>query len=244
MNRKKQLAVAIAATFFVGGVAYAQQGQQTPQKVEKVEVTGSNIKRIDAESAAPIQVISAEEIRRSGKTTVTELLRELPINAAGGLTELTGSGSFSAGAASASLRGLGSTATLVLLNGRRVTAYGLADPNFGQSGAVNLNAIPLAVVEKIEILKDGASAIYGSEAIAGVINIILRKDYTGARAGVGGSINSEGLYGTVNATASFGVGDLARDRYNVFGNVEVFRQGATSFKDTEDFLNRQSYRVV
>ncbi len=118
----------------------------------------------------PILVITAEEIRQSGKQTVTELLRELPINATGGLTELSGSNSFSSGAATISLRRAGSTATLALLNGRRIAPFGPPDPNFGQSGVVNLNAIPLDVIERIEILKDGASAIYGSEAIAPFFN--------------------------------------------------------------------------
>jgi iron complex outermembrane recepter protein len=240
--KQRALVVALAAV----GVAsvnsvYAQTAPATP-KVEKIEVTGSNIKRVDAETASPIQVITAEEIRRSGRQTVTELLRELPINAAGGLTELTGSGSFSAGAASASLRGLGSSATLVLLNGRRIAPYGLADPNFGQASAVNLNAIPANVVERIEILKDGASAIYGSEAIAGVINIILRKDYKGAQLGAATTANKDGEYRNSTLTASLGFGDLAKDRYNAFINFEGYKQDNVLFKNVDQFLNRQAYR--
>ena len=244
MNNIKQRAL-VAALAAIGvatvGLAHAQQ---TPAKVEKIEVTGSNIKRVDAETASPIQIISQEEIRRSGKQTVTEVLRELPINAAGGLTEMTGSGSFSTGAASASLRGLGSTATLVLLNGRRIAPYGLADPNFGQSGVVNLNSIPVDVIERIEILKDGASAIYGSEAIAGVINIILRKDYKGGQVGANATANNKGFYKTKSAVASIGFGDLAKDRYNVFANFEGYKQDPVRFVDVESFLNRQQFRDV
>ncbi|MBL8521332.1 MAG: TonB-dependent receptor [Betaproteobacteria bacterium] len=242
----KALPQALLAALVVTPLAFAQQTPApAPQKVEKIEVTGSNIKRIDAETAAPIQIITAEEIRRSGQTTITQLLRELPSNAAGGLTELTGSGSFSTGAASASLRGLGSGATLVLLNGRRIAPFGLADPNFGQSGGiVNLNAIPLDAIERIEILKDGASAIYGTEAIAGVINIILRKDYKGASVGVTGSANYEGLYKTQSVSGSFGVGDLAKDRYNAFVNLEAFRNESVMFREVEDFLNRAEFRNV
>ncbi len=244
MNNFKQRAlVAALAAIGVATVGLAQ-AQQAPAKVEKIEVTGSNIKRVDAETASPIQVISQEEIRRSGKQTVTELLRELPINAAGGLTEMTGSGSFSAGAASASLRGLGSTATLVLLNGRRIAPYGLADPNFGQSGVVNLNSIPVDVIERIEILKDGASAIYGSEAIAGVINIILRKDYKGGQVGANATSNNKGHYTTKSAVASVGFGDLAKDRYNFFANFEGYKQDPVRFVDVQDFLNRQQFRDV
>jgi iron complex outermembrane recepter protein len=244
MNRKKQLAVAIAATFFVGGVAYAQQGQQTPQKVEKVEVTGSNIKRIDAETAAPIQIITSEEIRRSGKDTITEVLRTLPSNAAGGLTDLNGSNSFSTGASSISLRGLGSSSTLVLLNGRRIAPYGLADPNFGQSGAVNINAIPLTVVERIEVFKDGASAIYGSEAIAGVVNIILRKDFKGGEVAITGGMNKDGDYGRGTVSGTIGFGDLASNGFNGFVTIEAYQAANVMFKDVDSFLNRKEFQDV
>ncbi len=222
------------------GTAFAQAA--TDKKTEKIEVTGSNIKRIEAETSAPILVITAEEIRQSGKQTVTDLLRELPINATGGMTELEGASRFSAGAASISLRGLGSTATLVLLNGRRIAPYGPPDPNFGQSGVVNLNAIPLDVIERIEILKDGASAIYGSEAIAGVVNIILRKDYKGGQVRVNASANKEGLYRTRTGTASIGFGDLAKDRFNVFLNVEGYKQDLYKIRQVDSSLNRQEFR--
>jgi iron complex outermembrane receptor protein len=244
MNRRTPIGVLVAlACGSVASVsAQTPPSADTKAKVERIEVTGSNIKRVDAESTVPIQIITQEEIRRSGRQTVTELLRELPINAAGGLTELTGSGSFSVGAASISLRGLGSTSTLVLLNGRRIAPYGLADPNFGQSGVVNLNSIPLDAIERIEILKDGASAIYGSEAIAGVVNIILRKDYRGGQLAAGGSINKEGEYRSQNASASFGFGDLAKDRYNAFVNLEAYKQDSVLLRDVEGFLNRQQFR--
>ena len=177
--RMKVLPKALLAALVVTPLAFAQQAP-APQKVEKIEVTGSNIKRVDAEGSAPIQIISREEIESSGKQTVTELLRTLPTNAGGGLNDITGANSFSSGASTVSLRGLGSAATLVLLNGRRVAPFGPADPNFGQSGVVNLDALPLDVVDRIEILKDGASAIYGSEAVAGVVNIISRSAAIGA----------------------------------------------------------------
>jgi iron complex outermembrane recepter protein len=250
-TRQKLLSLAVlgvlSASFSAAHAQTTPAPAPTPApsaKIERVEVTGSNIKRVDTETAAPITIITRDEIARSGQTTITQLLRELPINAAGGLTELTGSGSFSAGAASASLRGLGSSATLVLLNGRRIAPYGLADPNFGQSGVVNLNAIPLDVIDRIEILKDGASAIYGSEAIAGVINIILRRDFTGAQLGLTAAANKDGKYGSETVTAGFGYGDLARDRFNIFGNVEMYKQDQVLFKEVESFINRQQFKDV
>jgi iron complex outermembrane recepter protein len=243
-NKTRILAIAVASacsTVSINVVAQTTTGTP-PAKVERIEVTGSNIKRVDAETSAPIQVITAEDIRRSGKQTVTELLRELPINATGGLTELSGSNSFSAGAATVSLRGLGSAATLVLLNGRRIAPFGPPDPNFGQGGVVNLNAIPIDAIDRIEILKDGASAVYGSEAIAGVVNIILRKDYKGGQVGATATGNKSGLYQSQTATASIGKGDLAKDRFNVFANFEAYRQDSTTLRQADDFINRQEYR--
>jgi iron complex outermembrane receptor protein len=220
------IALSVVAT---GALAQAQ-------KVEKIEVTGSNIKRVDTETSAPVTIITREEIERTGKTTITELLRSIPQNLTGGLNDLTGSNSFSSGASTISLRGLGSTATLVLLNGRRIAPYGLADPNFGQSAVVNLDSLPLDVVDRIEILKDGASAIYGSEAVAGVVNIILRKDYKGAQVGGYYSINRDNEYQSYRANATAGWGDLARDRYNIFANVEHYHRDSVTVPDVEGYV--------
>ena len=190
---------------------------------------------------SPIQVISAEEIKRSGKQTIAEILRTIPSAGTGGLNDLTGSNSFSSGASTVSLRGLGSASTLVLLNGRRIAPYGLSDPNFGQSAATNLDAIPLDAIERIEILKDGASAIYGSEAIAGVVNIILRRDFKGALVSARGATNYSGIYNTATVAGSLGFGDLAVDRYNVFLNVEGFHRERVGFREAESFLNRSEF---
>jgi iron complex outermembrane receptor protein len=220
---------------------------QTPpppltQKVEKIEVTGSNIKRVDAETIAPVQVITREEIERSGKQTITEVLRTLPINSTGGLNDITGANSFSSGASTVSLRGLGSAATLVLLNGRRIAPFGGADPNFGQSAVVNLDALPLDVIERVEILKDGASAIYGSEAVAGVVNIILRKDFRGALVAATYSINDESEYQVRRASATFGYGDLARDRFNALINVERLERDVVKVDEVQNYLVRPELR--
>ncbi|MBI3716581.1 MAG: TonB-dependent receptor plug domain-containing protein, partial [Betaproteobacteria bacterium] len=225
-----------AISLVAAPIAFAQTPAPTPQKVEKIEVTGSNIKRVDEETSAPIQIINRADIEKSGKQTVAELLRQLPIVGGGGLNDLTSSNSFSSGVSTVSLRGLGSTATLVLLNGRRVAPVGLADPNFGQSAVVNLDTFPVSVIERIEILKDGASAIYGSEAVAGVINIILRKDYSGYEASGSYSANRDSEYKIFRVTATGGWGDLARDRYNTFVTYEHTKRYDSNLNDVGAFV--------
>lgn len=222
MIQKKQLAVAIAATFVATGFAYAQTAQtQTPQKVEKVEVTGSSIKRIDAETAAPIQIISRADIERSGSNTIAEVLQKVPAANSGTFNEQAVA-SFSPGAASTSLRGLGGAATLVLINGRRIAPYGFASG--GQTTFVDLNSIPLDAIERIEVLLDGASAIYGSEAMAGVINVIMRKDFRGLTATVNGGTSSRSDANRYSAALTGGMGDIAKDGFNVVGVLSYAQQ--------------------
>jgi iron complex outermembrane receptor protein len=166
------LAVAFGGSVVLASFAYAQQTPAQPaQKQERIEVTGSNIKRVDTETVAPVQVITREEIEKSGKTTIADVLRDLPANQGNSYNE-TFTNSFSPGASGISLRGLGLKATLTLVNGRRMASYGFAQ-NL-QDTYVDLNSIPTSAVERVEILKDGASAIYGADAVAGVVNIISR----------------------------------------------------------------------
>ncbi|MCU7996263.1 TonB-dependent receptor [Shewanella glacialipiscicola] len=160
--------VAVAA--FTAPVALAAEDGA---KVERIEVTGSRIKRTDLEGAVPVTVIDREAIDLSGQTSVTDLLRNTTFNSAGSFRPQ--SGSSAQGTASLDLRGLGSSRTLVLVDGRRLTM----SPSTGSSQ--DLNAIPLGAVERIEVLTDGASAIYGSDAIGGVVNIITRKDFNGVQ---------------------------------------------------------------
>ncbi|NCV70616.1 MAG: TonB-dependent receptor, partial [Betaproteobacteria bacterium] len=136
-----------------------------------VEVTGSRIKRVDAEGAVPVTVITREQIESSGVTSVAEVMRNVTFAAAGNFRPQSGS---SAQAwASIDLKGLGSGRTLVLIDGRRAPKGPMV------ATAADMNSIPLGAVERIEILTDGASAVYGSDAIAGVVNIITRKDFEG-----------------------------------------------------------------
>ena len=245
IHRKRLPSALLAAlgTGVVLSVATSGANAQQAQRVEKIEVTGTNIKRVDTETAAPIQIITAEDLKRSGAQTVAEALRDLPLANAGSLNDIATSNSFAVGSSSISLRGLGAQATLVLLNGRRLASYGLA--NGGQVQFVNLDTLPLAVIDRIEILKDGASAIYGSEAMAGVINIILRKDFTGAEAsGSWSTRENGGDFRVWRANATLGMGDLVKDRYNAFINFEHFKRDPVTFRETEPFLTRAQYRDI
>jgi iron complex outermembrane recepter protein len=242
----RHVAVALLALTSAGIASHAIAQANTPpaaQKVEKVVVTGSNIKRVDAETSAPIIVVSAEEIRKSGATTVQELLKNLSISSGSSLSDITGGNGFSAGTSSAALRGLGSAATLTLLNGRRISPAAFNDPNVGSTSITNLNSIPAAAIERIEILKDGASAVYGSDAIAGVINIILRKDFSGVIGTATISQNIDNEFNVKQANVIFGFGDLAQDRYNVFGSYERFERKAVliSAEDNVDAFLQNTY---
>jgi iron complex outermembrane receptor protein len=212
------LATALATVFAHAALpANAQQAAS----IEKIEVTGSNIKRVDQEGPAPVQVITREQIERNGSNTVSDVLRYLPSNSGGSYDE-TFTGSFARGSSGLSLRGLGQKSTLVLINGRRMAVYSFAQ-NL-QDGFVDLNSIPLSAIERIEILKDGASAIYGSDAIAGVVNVILRKDYTGAELTVGGGVTSRWDGQEVHVSGAAGVGTPGRDKYNLMLAADYFNR--------------------
>lgn len=236
------LGVGIAVTA-VSAPVYAQTTTTSAQTKERIEVTGTSIKRVEGESALPVTVISREEIEKTGATTPMELLSILSVNNSLGNTNLNQTiGASTNSAQTASLRGLQGGHTLVLINGKRVN--GFSGETQGVQG-VNLAIIPFAAIERVEILKDGASAVYGSDAIAGVINFILRSDYKGAEASVYyGAPTRSGGGAQEKYTASAGFGDLERNRYNVFFNASYdhqhsLDQRARNFSNdsTENFLN-------
>lgn len=219
--------VTLACTaLFAQGHAVAQDAPATPQRVE---ITGSHIKRVDAETTSPVQVLRREDIARTGASNVRELLESIS-SVTGSLSDLGGSNSFSPGASSASLRNLGKQSTLVLLNFRRVAPYPLAD--YSEVFA-NIDTLPLDAIDRIEILKNGGSALYGSDAMAGVINIITRQDFNGLLLDASYSQASKtGRFGETSISATGGFGNFNSDGYNVLANVELFqRQGLYSWRD-------------
>ncbi|MBD8697827.1 TonB-dependent receptor [Stenotrophomonas sp. CFBP 13718] len=187
-----------------------------------VRVTGSNIKRTDTETANPVQVIGREQLDATGKASVADVLRSISANTGNAANETSNSG-WASGSAGIGLRGLSQKNTLVLLNGRRLANYGF--PANGLSDTfVNLNALPLVAVERIEVLKDGASAVYGSDAVAGVVNIITRQNYQGAE--IGGSVGTADQGGLDETKLKFvgGLGDLESDGYNILFSLEAYNR--------------------
>ncbi len=153
--------------------------QTAPTSLNRVEVTGSAVRRTDAESALHLQVLTKEDVARTGATSTEELLKTISaLSSAGGTNNSTGAGTSTYGNSTLSLRGLEAARTLVLVNGRRLATFA------NGSSAVNINTIPLSAIERIEVLKDGASSIYGSDAMAGVVNFILTKSFNGVELGV------------------------------------------------------------
>ncbi|MBV1776835.1 TonB-dependent receptor [Burkholderiaceae bacterium DAT-1] len=240
--RVNRIVAALVAAGLVGG-AFAEEpvsvekvesksndrnASDAPKRVERIEVTGSSIKRIDKETASPLQVVSRQQIDAMGANTLQEILTKVP-----GMVQGAGEQDFNSlfsgwdGASGANLRGLGAHSTLTLLNGRRLANFG-APMNF-QHQFVNIDAIPADAIERIEILADGASAVYGSDAIAGVMNIITKSSYKGlevkgnAQSSIKSATNRE-----MNASVSYGFGDLEADGYNLYGSFSHFKRMETN----------------
>lgn len=226
--------IALLASVISFGTAKAQTSptsDESTTQLQEIVVTGSNIKRAEAETVANVQVVTAQEIQKSGQSTVADYLRTISSNFANSTNE-SNSDSFAPGAAMIALRGLSGKDTLVLLDGRRITNYGLFQ-NLSDS-FVDLNVIPLAAIERIEILKSGASAIYGSDAIAGVVNIILKKNTTEKAVEVGGRVTTEGGAAERDANVRAGFGDLQSQGYNVFATASVFKRDQLLFSQRDN----------
>jgi len=233
-----------ASVAFAGTSAMAQDAdEEEAEAAERIQVTGSRLSRADLEGATPVTVIDRADIDATGFQSVADVLRNNSFNVAGSLRE--DSGNTMQGQATISLRGLGSNRTLILLNGRRMPGSPVGD---GQ--VQNLNVIPFAAVERIEILSDGASAVYGSDAIGGVVNIIMKSDYNGLQVSAsqnisdreGGDEKSFSVVGGIagqSGSITFGLEHdrkdiiFSRDRY--FFNNQDFNDDSTSVGGFPDF---------
>jgi iron complex outermembrane receptor protein len=227
MSFKKKILPLALAQVIAGGAfsvmsmapAMAQEAASAP--VQRVEITGTNIRRADAETPSPVQVITAEDLKKSGFTTVSQVLQNITSNGQGTLSQGF-SGAFATGAAGISLHGLNTSATLVLIDGHRMAANPLPDDN--ERFFVDVSNIPFDAVERVEVLKDGASATYGSDAMAGVVNIILKKKFVGTTVNAEGGSSTEGGGATFHASVMHGFGDYDADGYNAYVNLEYRHQ--------------------
>jgi iron complex outermembrane receptor protein len=190
-----------------------------------VTITGSSIKRsIENQSALPVSIYSAEELKSVGVTSTEEIVQRITASQSStGGSQSIGSGT--GGGSYASLRGLGSNKTLVLLNGRRLAFFGIG------ASAVDLNAIPFAALERIEVLRDGASAIYGTDAVGGVINFITKRDYQGLDIAVENTYPSQQSGQIKRFTFSGGQGSLAKDGYNLWFSLDNKSQASVKATD-------------
>ena len=191
------LAVGVRRALFTGmvalplaGPALAQSGDDDARMLDRVEVTGSRIKKAAIEGQTPVNVITREDIAKTGLTSVADIVQQLTGSGSALNTKFNSSGNFGfppdgsgvgAGSATVDLRHLGSKRVLVLVDGIRWVNEASAS---GVSSSTDLNTIPVSIIERIEVLEDGASSIYGSDAIAGVVNIITRRNFEGASATV------------------------------------------------------------
>ena len=213
--------LALAPFALPAAQAQTAQAGDTTTPMPRVEITGSNIRRIDRETPSPVQTLSLQELKASGYTAVSDILRNVTANGAGTLSQ-SFNGAFAGGASGVSLRGLSVGATLVLIDGHRMAPYALSDD--GQRSFVDVSQIPFEAIDRVEILKDGASSVYGSDAVAGVVNIILKKTFVGASVSAEGGASGHGDGRTVHASGVYGWGDLAGDGHNAYLSIEYRHQ--------------------
>ncbi len=194
-----------------------------PATLDTIVVTGSYIRRINTESPSPVTTIDADQIEKSGLNSIADVIRTVSADNSGTLSQAF-SGAMAGGADGVALRGLTVDATLVLVDGHRMASYPLTDD--GQRQFVDIDSLPMAIVERVEVLKDGASATYGSDAIAGVVNVILKKQFTGVEvsATAGSTDRGDGL--SQRFSAIYGSGNLAADGHNFYLSIEGRHQEA------------------
>jgi iron complex outermembrane receptor protein len=202
----------------------AAQQQGGASQMQRVEVTGSSIKRLAAEDALPVTTIKAEELEKQGLTTLADVMMAIPQSIS---LQPSNAGS----GTNINLRGLGVNRTLVLLNGRRLANEAIAD------GYANLDTIPISALARVEILRDGASSIYGSDAIGGVVNFITKREVQGGSATVQYVLPERtGGGDEQRVTLTFGKGSLATDGWNVYGTVDFHQRSRLLLSDREGFI--------
>jgi iron complex outermembrane recepter protein len=233
------IVVAIAGSAAVQAQQKSASAEQP--NLETVVVTGSYIRRTDQETPSPIQVVTAEELHQSGYTSVQQVLNDLTSNGQGTLSQ-SFPGAFASGAAGIALRGLNVGATLVLIDGHRTAPYPIGDD--GVRAFVDVANLQLDTIERIDVLKDGASATYGSDAVAGVVNIILKKSYQGAQITAEGGLSGHADGAQEHFSAIWGHGDLVNDGYNGYVSAEFRKQNAITLLDRGGTFENRDYSAL
>lgn len=216
-------ATSLTAFALLCGTAYAQD--TAPQAADEatdessvIIVTGSIFKDASTSTAAPLVVLDSEELAKRGVNNISDAVQSLSSNNAGSMSKSWNSFNFATGATAVSLRGLGSGNTLTLFDGLRSAPYPLADD--GHRNFVDLSSMPDAIVERIDVLQDGASATYGADAVAGVVNVIVKKEIVGFHANASAGISQRGDAGEQRIDATYGYGKLDEDGFNIYVNGE------------------------
>lgn len=232
MLQRTTLALAIRHALIVGAssamaLGYSSQAaaqqQATGEEIDTIIVTGSILRRTDMETPSPVTVLSAEALEERGLNTVSEAIQRLSANNAGTIQTGWNTGfNFAPGANAPALRGLTVQATLSIADGMRLAPYPLADD--GQRNFVDLNTIPSAIIERIEVLRDGASSTYGADAIAGVVNVITKREIQGLHLGGSFGVSEHGGGDEYRIDATWGIGSLAEDGYNFYISGEFQKQ--------------------
>jgi iron complex outermembrane receptor protein len=233
-------AVVLAGTLFAAP-AFAQDTTNSPDAPatvatqdepgdDEIVVTGTLFRRTNTETPSPVTVLSSATLQERGINTVADAVQRLSANGAGTITQGWNTGfNFASGANAPALRGLTVQATLSIADGLRMAPYPLADD--GQRNFVDLNTIPNAIVERIEVLRDGASSTYGADAIAGVVNIITKKEIQGLHIGGSAGVSERGDAAEQRIDVTWGYGDLNSQGYNFYVSGEYQRQDALFARD-------------
>lgn len=239
------LGIALVATSASAQEAQAADGsaEEATTTGDTIIVTGSLIRRKDLDTPSPVTVLSSETLEQRGVNTVGEALQRLSANGSGTIGEGWNNGNnFASGATAASLRGLTVQKTLTIFDGMRMAPYPLADD--GHRNFVDISTIPDAIVDRIEVLKDGASSTYGADAVAGVINIITKKEIQGIHANVSAGISEEGDGAEQRFDLTVGHGDLDEDGFNVYLNGTYRKNDVIWARDRDYPWNSGDYSGI
>lgn len=238
---QSQPAAPAAGASSTAAAAPAVAASGATAQMKRVEVTGSLIRSADKVGFNQVQTVTAKDIQDSGANSVSDFLRSTSANSADSWSEAE-SNNFAAGASGMALRGLSEKYTLILIDGQRVAPYGFFSN--GVDTFFDLNTLPLSAIDRIEIVKTGAVSQYGSDAIAGVVNIITKHDYQGLQldGSYGGSTDGGGGNGTAKFSVLGGFGNLTSDGYNVTASASFFRDNGSTLADRDstssmDFTN-------